>query len=109
MKFGRIIAFLLVLATGVAAAFVYLEYVYMPGFPDGFITELERVERMLAYVFIGINCAAGTAFAYLGRTMERPRRGLKLCVVAALYSMAAFCLLMIAAYFASFMDNGAGG
>lgn len=68
VKPKRIIAYSLGFIVLAFTPLVYLEYVYMLGFPDGFITDLEHAARNLAYVFIGISFVIGVGFIYLGAT-----------------------------------------
>ena len=109
MKLIRAAAYLFGLTAFAAAFFVYAEYVYMLGFPDGYITDLGRAERQLAYVFIGISLIAGTYFVYLGWAATKNKIGVKLPVVIVLYMIFVFCLFVIDNHFHSYLDNGAGG
>lgn len=109
MKLNRITAFLFGLAAFAASLLAYLEYVYMLGFPDGYITELGYAERTLAYIFIAISLTAGACFVYLGWAAAKNKIGGKLSVVGVLYLLCVACLFAVDSYFRSHLDNGAGG
>lgn len=66
MKLNRLVAYLIGLTALAASLLVYLEYIYLLGFPDGFVTELELAEKRLAGIFIGTSVTLGTGFLYLG-------------------------------------------
>lgn len=95
MRLDRIIAYLLGLAALGAALLVYGEYIYLLGFPDGFITDLERAERNLAYIFIGVGLLASAGCVYLGWAAGRKKIYAKLALVVALYLIICICLAVI--------------
>jgi len=109
MKLNRIIAFLFAITTFAAAYLVYTEYVYLLGFPDGSITELEHAERGLAYAFIGISFLAGTYFVCLGWTAGRRKIEVKLGIAVTLYSLCVFGSWFIDSYFRANLMDGSGG
>ena len=109
MKLNRTVAYLLGFTTFASTLLAYLDYIYMLGFPDGYITELGHAERKLAYVFIGISFVAGASFIYLGWRAAKHNVGRKLSAVAVLYSICVCCLFVIDNYFLSHLDNGVGG
>ena len=53
------VSLMLGLAVSTAIAIIYLNYVYMLGFPDGHVTEIESAERTIAYLFIAISVPVG--------------------------------------------------
>jgi ABC-type Na+ efflux pump permease subunit len=73
MKLNRIIAYLMGCLAFASSFIVYTKYIYLLGFPDGFITELGYAERKLAYIFIGISLILGVYFIYLGAIAGRKK------------------------------------
>src|SRR5262245_47393116 len=81
----RLVAYLMGGVAFVASFLIYMEYIYLLGFPDGFITELGYAERRLAYFFIGISLLFGLRFIYLGQIAPRRETGKKLAATLSLY------------------------
>src|SRR6266550_627783 len=71
MKLKTIFPFVLGGAALALSLFVYFEYIYMLGFPDGFITELGHAERKLAQIFIAASVIFASCFIYLGWMASR--------------------------------------
>ena len=76
------------------AAFLSYQAARYLGFPDGFLTELDRAERVLLRIFAGTSVVAGLASILLGHfchpTSRRRLYGVLLTygvVAAALYSL----------------------
>lgn len=109
MESKRIIAYLFGCAALAASLFVYLEYVYMLGFPDGHVTELGRAQRSLAYVFIAASVVFGLCFFYLGSVISRRRIDKQLSIVVALYVMSVVVVFLIDSYYRSHLMDGRGG
>jgi len=109
MKLNRIIAYLLACAAFTASLFVYLSYIYMLGFPDGSITELESGERRLAYIFIWASAILGSVLIYLGVVAGRKMIGKKLSIAAILYLSSIIVLLLIDKYYRLHLMDGTGG
>jgi hypothetical protein len=105
----RMVAYLLGgIAFGVSFL-IYMEYIYLLGFPDGFITELGYAERRLAYLFISISVLFGLCFIYLGKTASRTKIGQKLAITLALYLIAILTMTLIDySYQLQLMDSGGG-
>jgi hypothetical protein len=86
-----------------------MEYIYLLGFPDGFITELGRAQRNLAYIFIGISVASASCFIYLGALASRKSIGRKLSVAVALYILSIVIIYSIDYYYRLHLMDGTGG
>jgi hypothetical protein len=109
MKSNRIFAYLIGCAALASTVFVYMDYVRMLGFPDGFISELGRAERKLAYVFIGIGIVSGTYFIYLGWMAARKRIGKKLLAAVFVYLVSIIILSLIDYYYRLHLMGSTGG
>jgi hypothetical protein len=109
MKSNRVIAYLMGCITAAASFLIYMKYVNSLGFPDSFITELERAERRLAYIFIAISVIAGLGFIYLGRIAVRKAIGRKLSAAIFLYIASIVILSFIDYYYHLHLMNSAGG
>jgi hypothetical protein len=108
MRLTRVAAYLM---AGVATALLllaYMGYVYLLGFPDGFISELGRAQRRLAYIFVGISLASGACFIYLGVTPQK-RIARPLAVVTALYALVIVAVLLIDGCYRSSLTGNTGG
>lgn len=81
----RIVAYLFGCIAFVLPILAYLEFIYLLGFPDGFITELEYVERRIACMFIGVSIILGASFFYLGAVAMRKEIGKPLIAAISLY------------------------
>ena len=93
----------------VSTFLVYMEYIYMLGFPDGFITELGYAERRLARIFIGISVILGSCFIYLARMSSRAKIGKKLSAAVVVYLIFIICMSLIDYYYRSTLTDGSGG
>jgi len=109
MKLNRISAFLMVIITIIAAHSAYSKYIWLLGFPDGYITELGYAERKLANFFIIVNLILGLFFLYLGISSSKKYRRIMLLVSIILYIVITICLSIIDHNYQSYMDNGQGG
>jgi hypothetical protein len=108
MNLKRILATLSAFITLATSLLVYLEYIYLLGFPDGFITDLEYAQRNLAYIFIAISVIASLYFLYLFLTSANKQIGKKLTVVAVLYLIFAVSLFLLDSYYRSHLSNSNG-
>jgi hypothetical protein len=78
---------------------VYTNYIYMLGFPDGFITELGYAQRRLAYIFIAVSIVFAAYFFYLGPVASQKEISRLLSVAAALYSLVIAGVVLINFYY----------
>jgi hypothetical protein len=109
MKLNRLFAYLIGCLTLGSSFFIYLEYIYLLGFPDGFITELGYAERRLAYIFIGINIILGFYFIYLGAIARRKKIAKKLSAAIILYLIFIVSIFIIDRYYRLHLMDSSGG
>ena len=88
--------------------FVYGQIRFM-GFPDGFLTDLDRAQRILGYVFLGTSVPAGLWFGFLSWIAPQHRVGKKLLVTIALYVGFLLLLYGINFYLRQNLNSGSGG
>jgi hypothetical protein len=72
---ARAAALLISCALFLLAFVIYANHVYLLGFPDGFISEQQRAQRQLAYVFIAVSVAVGAYLFYCGALVPRSGGG----------------------------------
>jgi hypothetical protein len=94
MKLNRIVAYLMGCLAFVSSFFVYIKYIHLLGFPDGFITELGYAERKLAYIFIGISVILGVYFIYLGAIARQKKINKKLATAIILHLISVISLII---------------
>lgn len=109
MTSNRLIAYLLGGLVFVASFFIYLEYIHLLGFPDGFITELGYAQRRLAYLFVGVSLLFGACFIYLGQIAPQTGIGQKLAITLMLYLIAALSIALIDYSYRLHLMDGTGG
>lgn len=90
------------------ALFGYLEVRFM-GFPDGFLTELDRGRRVLWGGFAGLSLVALVWFAYLGWLAFNKNISRPLAVSAALYAGFAALAAAVDFYLRKTLNGGGGG
>jgi hypothetical protein len=93
--------------TLIASALVYLELIRM-GFPDGFLTEFERAERILYRLFLVVSIPTGLWFLVLG-WIETPKTAKLLTATGASYLVVVVSLLLLGVYLSGRLMGGAGG
>jgi hypothetical protein len=109
MNLNRILAYVLLCVAVVSSFLVYMEYIHLLGFPDGFITELGYAERRLAWIFIGVSLVLGWCFVYLGTIASRREVGKKLTAAIFAYLIFLISTLLIDYYYRSHLMDSAGG
>jgi hypothetical protein len=109
MRATRIFAYLAGCLAFALSLLVYMDYIYHLGFPDGFITELGRAERQLAYIFIGVSVILGSCFIYLGWVASRKRVCKKLSAAIVLYLVSIISLSLMDYYYRLHLMDSAGG
>ncbi len=109
MNLNRVFACLSGLAAWGLAGFVYAEYIYFLGFPDGYITELGAAERKLAVVFIAVSVPAGAYLFYLGWIAAERKVGRRLAVTLALSLLFLLGVVVVEAYYQAHLTGGEGG
>jgi len=109
MRTRRIVAFALAGLMFAVALYLEMTYVMMFGFWDGFTSELDRAENMLARCFIWFSLAMGAWFVWLGFWRSHAsfrRRVLYSCL---LFACAAAAAVSLDLYFRTTMMDSAGG
>jgi asparagine N-glycosylation enzyme membrane subunit Stt3 len=109
VKATRVVAYLMAGIALVLSILTYINYVYMLGFPDGFISELGQAQRRLAYIFIVISVVLGAYFIYLGIAALQKKITRPLSVVVALYSLVIIAVLLVDMYYRSTLMGSGGG
>ena len=109
MTLSRLVAYLIGGITFVASFLIYIKYIHLLGFPDGFITELGYAERRLAYIFIGISLLFGAWFIYLGQIAPRRGIGKKLAAALILYLISVLTIALIDYYYRLHLMGSTGG
>ena len=109
MKLNRIFAYLIGCIVLASSILIYIEYIQLLGFPDGFITELEYAERRLAYILIGISVILGLYFIYLGRIASQKLIGKKLSAAIIFYLTSIISIFLIDYYYRLHIMNSSGG
>jgi hypothetical protein len=106
--FNHILAFLAGLVAFALSVYAYFERRFM-GFPDGFLTELDRAERVLFDIFIWASILAGSWFFFLGWSVPREPEGKKLLVTIFFYIFFIVIFIIIDVYFHRHFVSGGGG
>lgn len=109
MNLPRLTAYLSSSAMLASALFVYAEHVYLLGFPDGFVSELDRAERRLAVVVIVASLSMGSYLLRLGYLAARQAIGKRLLVALALYLLIWLAVLCLDHHARSYLPGGGGG
>ena len=86
-----------------------LEYVYMLGFPDGFVTEVGAAEEKLAHLFEGMSLAMGMWFIYLGIAAFSEPVAKHVMYSFIFYALVIGAVLAIDTYFQANLMGGGGG
>ena len=89
--------------------YVELTYVYMLGFPDGFVTELDRAREEMAAWFDRISLASGVWSIYLGIEALHEQVRKRFLSTAAFYLAVIAAALAIDEYFKAHLVGGGGG
>lgn len=109
MKLNSIFAYLIGFIALVLSLLIYMQYVFMLGFPDGFITELEYAQRQLAYVFMLVNIILAFCFIYLGYLASKKNVGKKLLAITITYLICVTVMYCINYYYQLNLRDGRGG
>ena len=109
MKLNRILAYVMGCLALALSFLVYLEYIHLLGFPDGFITELGFAERRLARIFIGTSIIMASCFIYLARLALREKIRTRLYAAALVYLLFLVSLSLIDYHYRSTLMDGGGG
>jgi hypothetical protein len=106
---SSVVAFVMAGVAALLSLLAYANYIYILGFPDGFITDLGYAQRRLAYIFIVVSVALALSFIYMGTVALRKSVNRTLAVGVGLYSLFIAVLLLIDSYDRSSLTDGGGG
>jgi hypothetical protein len=109
MRSRRIVAFALAGLAFAIALYLEMTYVMMFGFWDGFTSELDRAENMLARYFIWFSLAMGVWFVCLGFWRSHPNFGRRVLYSCLLFAFATGVAVSLDLYFRTYMMDSAGG
>jgi hypothetical protein len=108
LKWERVLAFLMACFALTSSIFVY-EEVQLLGFPDGFLTELDQAERILANFFIWISFPTSLWLVFLSWIASQQKIRKKLCITIVLYIVLVTLLSVIDFYLRQHLKSGGGG
>lgn len=109
MNGNKIVAYISGVFALIISGYCYLCYLYMLGFPDGHLTELERAEKSLFTSFIIFNIILSGGFFYLGRPRSPINSSKKVYFILLLYIMVTITVFSIDYYFRQHLEHGGGG
>jgi hypothetical protein len=109
MKFRNIYPFALAIAMFWVAQKLYFTFVFMLGFPDGFIAERERAEEPLAIYLSWFFLTMGVVFLGLGAWSSRGAIGRPVIYACILIVLVTATGGAVDLYFRSFMMDSRGG
>jgi hypothetical protein len=89
--------------------FVYEKYIYLLGFPDGFISKLGYAERSLAYIFVGVSFMFGMGFIYWGKVTVSTKIERKIFALACLYLIFIASISFVDYNYHLHLSNSSGG
>lgn len=102
---ARLPAFVLAVIAGLAGAFA-VSALQMLGFPDGHLTEVDRVDQTLLTVFVTMSAATVVVSTMLGVTAKRLNA---VRIVAAGWVALGVVLLVLHLVAATTLESGGGG
>lgn len=86
----------------------YLEYIYLLGFPDGFITEYGHTGRIFYFIFVWPILALGFYFIYLGWTSTKQKTHKKLAISIFIFILYIAIIAVIDHYLYTHLNHGQG-
>lgn len=105
----RVSAYVIGFVALVLSFLVYTKHIYILGFPDGFISELQYAQRRLAYIFIGISVVFSLYFLYLGSIGSRARIGKRFFTAVSLYLGFIVVISLVDHYYRLNLPGSRGG
>ena len=96
-------------AIALAAAFGLYQELQFMGFPDGFLTELDRARKVLFRIFIGVSIPVALWLFTLGRLAASRQVGRLLMVSLAGYGAFIALLFITDLYLRQNLRGGGGG
>jgi hypothetical protein len=90
------------------AAYIYSKYIYMLGFPDGHLTELNRAEKILFSTFIYVSIFLSLVLFYIGSIDPLFGIDRKIWLTLFSYLFLVFSTFLIDYYLQLHLDRGIG-
>jgi O-antigen ligase len=109
MKTSRTVPLALAGLAFAVALYLEMTYVMMFGFWDGFTSELNRAENVLARYFIWFSLAMGVWFIRLGFQSSHANFKQRVLYSCLLFVIAAGVAVSLDLYFRTYMMDSAGG
>ena len=106
---GRLYPFGAALLAFLIPAYLYMEFIYMAGFWDGFISELQRAEIPLFTAFNWLSLLMSAWFVFLGMIAGRKDIGRLLFGSCLLYVAVIVVVFGIDQYFHTALTDDSGG
>ncbi len=109
MKIVRILIYVPACVVFLITVGVYLEYIYWAGFPDGFMSEKERAEKMLSTFFCWISIFFGFYFFRLAWISPKKNNSRKIVFWSYVYLVIILITYLVKVFlFAGLMDSRGG-
>ena len=109
MKFQKILTYILGIVACIVFVFIYLFYIRWLGFPDGYLSALDRAEKILFTAFMWFSLIAGLYFICLGLISSQQTLNIRLYIGLFFYLGVMIFVLVVDYYFRLNLDDGAGG
>jgi hypothetical protein len=109
MKVRPIVPMCLAILMFALTVHLYMKSVFLLGFPDGFIAELDGAEATLVTVFNWITILMALWFIYLGIVAFRRDIRKRFFISCAIYSAVIAVSVAVDLYFRAHLTDSAGG
>jgi UDP-N-acetylmuramyl pentapeptide phosphotransferase/UDP-N-acetylglucosamine-1-phosphate transferase len=109
MKGFRLLTYSFAFVASLLALFTYMKYVYMIGFPDGFMSERASAERILFSIFSGVSILFGFYFFYLGWILIRENTTKKVVITGLFYLLILMFVCIVDYYWQCHLMGDCGG
>ena len=109
MRISRTVPFALAGLSFAIALYLEMTFVMMFGFWDGFTSELDRAENVLARYFIWFSLAMGLWFIGLGIRPSHPNFKRRVLYSCLFFVFVAGVAVSLDLYFRTYMMDSAGG
>lgn len=106
---NRVILFSFAALTFGVPVTIYLLSLRLMGFPDGYVTELERARRLYFYVYSGLSFVMGGWFVYRGWKAARQASSKATTLSILIYGALTAAVFLLDLYARHRLDGGAGG
>lgn len=109
MKIRYVGAYFFAFIPCLLSIYIYLEFIYLAGFPDGSLTDLDRGEQILFKLFIIANVIWSLYLFFLIRSISRKKSDRTFYVSALVYIAFTVCIFFIDHYLSLHLMDGRGG